>query len=169
MMVLVSLASASAMALPIEAGAELGLLMREEAGGQRSVLPAIKLQGDLPLGTAWSIGGEYVFAFVPEGNAIVAFTQHHRLTVRPQWVLPLGHAALTLGAGPTLALVSFRFSSSTGGYGTTYPRAMATGELGFEVRLASTHLRVGTDVMWSPGRTDLLISLGATFGFGGAR
>lgn len=171
MMAVASLAGAPAPALPlpIDVGADLGLLMHEEAGGQRSALPALRLVGDLPLAGSWSAGAEYLFAFALEGATIGSFTQYHRLTLRPQFALPLGHAAVTLGVGPTLGLVSWRLSTPTGRIGTTYLRLLASGELGFEVRLASTHLRAGTGVMWTPGRTDVLISLGATFGVGGER
>ena len=167
-----SLASASAPAVPFEVGADPGVLMREEAGGQRSALPAIGVRGDLalaelPLGVGLSAGGEYLFAFALEGNAIGSFTQHHRLTLRPRLALALGHAAVTLGIGPALALVSMRFKSPAGSFGTTYLRALAAGELGFEVRLAAVRLRVRTGVMWSPGRMDVLISLGAALGLGG--
>jgi hypothetical protein len=172
MVVVASLASASAPALPFDVGGDVALLMREEAGGQRSALPAFRLKGDLelrklPLGISLSAGGEYLFAFALEGSAIGSFTQHHRLTLRPQAALPLLNAVVTLGAGPTLALVSMRFSSPTGGFGTTYLRVLATGELGFEVRMGALHLRTAAGVTWAPGRMDVLISLGAAFGFGG--
>ena len=172
MVVIASLASAAAPALTFDVGADVALLMREEGGGQRSALPAFRLRGDLPirelpLGIALSAGGEYLFAFAREGNAIGSFTQHHRLTLRPQAALPLLNAVVTLGVGPALAVVSMRFSSPTGGFGTTYVRLLASGELGFEVRMGALHLRTAAGVAWMPGRLDVLVSLGAAFGFGG--
>lgn len=150
------------------AGGELGVLMRQEAGGQRTPLPALTarlsyqhLPGPLALGLV------YQFAFAREGTVVRSFTQHHRLHLRPQVSLPLGTAFFSLAAGPGLQLSHSTVADAQRSYGAGLTRWCAGGELAFGVRLGRTQLRTGVDVTYAPGRLDLLVGLGATFGWGG--
>lgn len=170
LLLLVSAGAAAGPLSPFHAGAELGVLMREEAGGQRTPSPALVLRGSWGrLGPA-ELSAVYQFAFSVEGAAVRAFSQHHRLHLRPELFLELGAGALSASAGPGVALTYSRYWAEGPDFSTTYPRLLLGGELAFSVQLGRTRLRTGVDVTYGEnGRVDLLISVGAGFGWGGGQ
>ncbi len=170
MLLVASPALAQSLTPEWRAGGELGLLMRQEAGGQRTPLPALtaRLSYDHLPGPL-AAGLSYQFAFAREGTVVRSFTQHHRLHLRPQVSLPLGTAFFSLGAGPGLQLSHSSVADAQRSYGALVSRWCAGAELAFGVRLGRTQLRTGVDVTYAPGRLDLVVGMGASFGWGDPR
>lgn len=153
--------------VPFHLGADLGVLMRQEAGGQRTPLPALTLRGRFGELGPVSFATVYQFAFALEGTVVRGFSQHHRLHLRPEVRWPLGAAFFSLNAGPGVQVIHSVVWDSQRRLESLYPRWCVGGELSFGVTLGGASLRTGVDVTYAPGRLDLLIGLGATFAFGG--
>ena len=165
--VLLLIASAASAAEPLRLGADLGMLLHEEASGVRSPLPNLDLRVEQDLSKLLRVSLDYGFSFQDSGSALHAFSQYHRLRLRPELALPVGTHALILGAGPAVALTYSTFSDQ-GKFvlNTSHLSPGASALAALDVRLPSTTLRAGFELLWIPTRVDLLIGVGASFNVG---
>ncbi len=166
--VIVLLLAGAAGAQPVRAGMDLGLLMRQEGGGQRSSLFSVGPRVSLGLGKYLELSGAYGFSWSAEGTEVRATTQYHRVTLRPELRLPVRSAAFVLAAGPSLTITHTTLSDGGEAVSTLYPRLGLSGGAALDIHLSPLTLRTGMDLVWTAGRLDLLLGVGALFTFGEA-
>lgn len=162
------LAGTANAAAPVRVGADVGLLLRQEAGGQRTGLLTGGPRASFHLGDHFALSGAYGLAHSADGTAARASTWLHRFTLRPELHLPVRSAAFVLAAGPALTMV--RTTLSGGGplsVSSRYTRAGLSTGAALDVHLRPLVLRAGLDFVWSSGRQDVQVGLGALFDFGG--
>lgn len=162
------LLAGAAGASPVRAGGDVALLLRQEAGGQRTGLLSMGPRLSLDLGRYFALSADYRFAWASEGNVASATTLYHRTSLRPELHLPVRTTDFVLAAGPALTVVH----TSLGGTGTrasaTYSRLGVSGGAAVDIHLASLTLRTGVDVVWAARRMDVSVGLGALYSFGGS-
>ncbi|HSP81669.1 MAG TPA: hypothetical protein VLQ93_24330 [Myxococcaceae bacterium] len=163
---IVLLLAGAAGAHPVRAGVELGLLMRQEGGGQRSSLLSVGPRAALSLGRYLELSGAYGFSWSAEGTEVRATSQYHRLTLRPELHLPVRSAAFVLAAGPALTVTHTTLSDRDAAVSTRYTRLGLSGGAALDIHLKPLTLRTGMDLVWTAGRLDLLLGVGALFTFG---
>lgn len=162
------LAGTAGASAPVRVGADVGLLLRQEAGGQRTGLLTGGPRVSFHWGEHLALSGAYGAAWSAEGTAARASSWYHRFTLRPELHLPVRSAAFVLAAGPALTLV--RTTLSGGGapaVSSGYTRVGLSTGAALDVHLRPLVLRAGVDLVWSSGRQDVQVGLGALFDFGG--
>lgn len=159
----------SALAAP-RAGLDLGLLFREEAGGNRSVLPSFALRGAVPLLPSLELGAAYGFGFASDTLPVVSTrTLHHRLVLRGEGSVRLRDASLLLLLGPALGLSQTELSAPGESVSTHVIRPGIAGGVALDVHLPGVVLRAGVEALWWRTRTDVFIGLGAALPLGERR
>ncbi|XXF80455.1 hypothetical protein P2318_12085 [Myxococcaceae bacterium GXIMD 01537] len=153
---------------PVRVGADVGLLLRQEGGGQRTGLLTGGPRASFHVGEHFALSGAYGLARASEGTAARATTWYHRVTLRPEVHFPMRAAAIVLAAGPALTMVrtSLRGGDAPG-VSSRYTRLGVSTGAALDVRLAPVVLRAGMDLVWTNGRQDVQVGLGALFDFGG--
>jgi hypothetical protein len=153
---------------PVRVGVDLGLLLRQEAGGQRTGLLTGGPRAAFHLGEHFALSGAYGAAYSADGTAARASSWFHRFTLRPELHLPVRSAAFVLAAGPSLTMVRTTLSGGNApSVASHYTRAGLSTGAALDVHLRPLVLRAGLDLVWSSGRQDLQVGLGALFDFGG--
>lgn len=155
-------------AAPVRAGVDVALLLRQEAGGQRSGLVSGGPRLSLDLGRYFSLSADYRFAWASEGTVASATTQYHRASLRPELHLPVRTMDFVLAAGPALTLLHTTLGGSGARVSTTYTRLGVSGGAAVDIHLEPLTLRTGVDVVWAARRMDVSVGLGVLFSFGGA-
>lgn len=164
-MLLAGTAGASA---PVRVGGDLGLLMRQEAGGQRTGLFTLGPRASLHWGERLALSGAYGLARGSDGTVARATTWYHRFSLRPEVHFPVRSAAFVLAAGPALTVVRTTLRGGDApSVAARYTRAGVSTGAALDVHLRPLVLRAGVDLVWSSGRQDMQVGLGALFDFGG--
>jgi hypothetical protein len=163
----VMLLAGVASAAPVRAGVDVALLLRQEAGGQRSGLVSGGPRLVLDLGRYFALSADYRFAWASEGTVASATTQYHRASLRPEFHLPVRSTDFVLAAGPALTLIHTTLGGSGTPVSTSYTRLGVSGGAAVDIHLAPLTLRTGVDLVWAARRMDVSVGLGALFSFGG--
>lgn len=162
------LAGSAAASAPVRVGGDLGLLLRQEAGGQRTGLFTLGPRVSVNPWEHFALSGSYGLAHDAEGTAARATTWYHRFTLRPEVHFPMRAAAVVLAAGPALTVVKTTLAGGDAPHvSTRYTRAGFSTGAALDVRLSSMVLRAGLDFVWAAGRQDVQVGLGTQFDFGG--
>jgi hypothetical protein len=170
--VVLCLAAATSQAAPgqLGLGADVGLMLRDEAAGNRTAVASLSPRLTFGLTDRLNLVGVYGFSFHQEGSLLTAASQYHRLCVRPELLLPMGAARLALGAGPSLQLTHTNyFDKGAAVVGSTSTRLGAVAGIALDVPIDRLTLRAGVDAFFTPGRTDLVIALGGLYSFGASK
>ena len=161
------LAGTAGASAPVRVGADVGLLLRQEAGGQRTGLLTGGPRASFHLGEHLALSSAYGLAYTSEGTAARATTWYHRFTLRPEVHFPVRAAAFVLAAGPALTVVRTTLRGGEApSVSTRYTRAGVSTGAALDVHLSPLVLRAGLDLVWSGGRQDVQVGLGALFNFG---
>lgn len=152
-------------------GADAGVLLREEAGGNRSVLPTIAPRVSWRAWSFLDVTAQYAFAYSPAPNLVAtASTQFHRLALRADGRLSVGPAVLWAGAGPALSLsATTLIDRGEAMQSVVLVRPALATAAGLDVPLGALTLRASAEAFVSSGRTDVAVLLGAAYSLGGAR
>ena len=154
-------------AVPLRAGVDVALLLRQEAPGHRTGLLSGGPRVVFELGRYLALSSDYRFAWSSEGTVAPVVTRYHRFSVRPELHLPVRTTDFVLAAGPALTV----FHSSLGGGGThvstTAARIGLSGGAAVDIHLEPLTLRTGLDLVWAAQRMDVSVGIGALFTFGG--
>jgi hypothetical protein len=164
----VLLAGTAAASAPVRVGGDVGLLLRQEAGGQRTGLFTLGPRAAWQVGEHFALSGAYGLAHSAEGTVARATTWYHRFTLRPEVHFPVRAAAFVLAAGPALTVVRTTLRGGNApSVATRYTRAGVSTGAALDVHLRPLVLRAGLDLVWSSGRQDVQVGVGALFDFGG--
>lgn len=168
---LLATSTASAKEVALEVGGDLGLLFRDEAGGNRSVLPFLAPRASYGLTDAVRLAAVYAFSYAWAGGELAAAsTQHHRLSLRGEFVLPVKRARFVVGAGPAAVFMhTTLYDRDTSLASTNILRFGAAGSAMLEVPLKEVTLRASTELLVAGFRYDVIVGLGASFDLGGRR
>jgi hypothetical protein len=153
---------------PLRAGLDVGLLMRQEAAGQRSGLFSVGPRGAIGLGRHLELSGAYGFSWSAEGTVACATTQYHRFSLRPELHLPVRTSAFVLAAGPALTLSHTVLGGSGQEVSAFAARLGLSAGAALDVHLSPLTVRTGMDLVWTAGRLDMVLGVGALFTFGKA-
>jgi hypothetical protein len=162
------LLAGAASASPVRAGVDVALLLRQEAGGQRSGLVSAGPRLSLDLGRYFSLSADYRFAWASEGTVARATTLYHRTSLRPELHLPVRTMDFVLAAGPALTVLHTTLGGTGTPVSTSYMRLGVSGGAAVDIHLAPLTLRTGIDMVWAARRLDVSVGLGALYTFGGA-
>ncbi len=155
-------------ASPVRAGVDVALLLRQEAGGQRTGLVSGGPRLSLDLGRYLALSADYRFAWASEGTVARATTQFHRVSLRPELHLPVRTTDFVLAAGPAYTLLRTTLSDRGSNVSTSYQRLGVSGGAAVDIHLAPVTLRTGVDLVWAARRMDVSVGVGALYSFGGA-
>lgn len=159
------LVTTAAQAEDFRVGADLSVFLREEAGGNRTVLPGLSLRGSYRLRPSIELAGLWMQAFDPKGRGPAeASSWHQRFAARAEFALPIRTSSLVLAAGPGVSLTrTTLFGDGEAIASTTLARFGASGALLFEVNLPHLTLRTGVEAFRAARRTDVAVVLGGTW------
>jgi hypothetical protein len=157
------LTASAASADPLRYGGDVGLLMRDEAGGNRSVLLSLRPRASYALNEHVGLAAQYGFAWSSGGTLPRSLAFHHQLLLRPEASLRLRAATFILGAGPAFSLIHGGFSDRSGAsISSAYLRAGAGAMLAVDLNVGGWKYRVSTDAHFISRRIDLLFAVGVT-------
>jgi len=161
------LAGTAGASAPVRVGVDVGLLLKQEAGGHRTGLLTGGPRASFHLGDHFALSAAYGAAWSSEGTAVRASSWYHRFTLRPELHLPVRSAAFVLAAGPALTMVRTTLSGGSAPVvPSRYTRAGLSTGAALDVHLRPLVLRAGLDLVWTSGRQDVQVGLGALFDFG---
>jgi len=163
---LCALSAPPAGALPaVHAGGDAGLLLRQEAGGNRSVLPALSLRALMPAALGVEVGPAATFAYASGGGAIAsATTQHWRLALRAERSWTIRKAEAIAAVAPVL--VFMRTGLLDRGKeirSVLVSRPGAAAGVALQVPFGRFAVRTGADLVVTSTRLDFAFTLGATW------
>ncbi len=162
------LLAGAAGASPVRAGVDVALLLRQEAGGQRSGLVSAGPRLSLDLGRYLALSADYRFAWASEGTVARATTLYHRTSLRPELHLPVRTTDFVLAVGPALTVLHTTLGGTGARVSTSYTRLGVSAGGAVDIHLAPLTLRTGVDLVWAARRMDVSVGLGALYSFGGA-
>jgi hypothetical protein len=142
-------------------------MLHDEAGGQHSALATFSPRVALGLSQRVNLLASYGFSFAQEGTLLSASSQYHRLSLRPELLIPLGSASLALSLGPALkATHTTYFDKGTAALSGTSWQLGAQSGIALDVKLNAVTVRAGFETLATYGRTDFIVGLGAAYAFG---
>lgn len=161
---------ASAAEGPWRVGGDLALLFRDEAGGNRTVLPSVWPRVSFGFAPHLRAAASYGYAYAASSSAVAgASTQHHRLLAGVDCALPVRAASFVGGAGLAAVLMhTTLLDHGAAVVSSTTVRPALWLSLGLEVPLAPVTLRFGVSFVAELARRDVVASIGATMPLGGA-
>jgi hypothetical protein len=167
--ILLSAAVACSTAATPFAALDVGLVMRDSAGGHH--VPRAALGPRVGLAFSRHLAAELAYGVTPiqEGNDTAAASAWlHQLHLRPVAFANLSTTRLAFGAGPSLQLSRVTlYDRGVARLYRTVVRLSASAFAGVEVPLRPLTLRLSTQGVWTAGRFDLTFGVGAAYTFGG--
>lgn len=173
LLVLASLPALAAAPVPgWSVGGHVGMLLREEAGGQASPLFAGGPQVELVLSDLLRLEAAYAFSWAGgSASELTASSAYHRVSARLEAGLLLRSAWLFVGAGPLVAHQGTTLRGRDPGQSLEASSWRAGLNLagGVAVRLPGVSVRLQGGVQWLGRRTDVVTGVGLLFPLGAAR
>jgi len=166
------LVGAPALADPMfRVGGDVSAYLREEAGGNRAVLPSLGLRASYipmpPLALTLQYGAA---TLGPSGGVASTWAWLHRVSLRGDGRLALGTHAVVLGAGPAVTMVATSLADRGTPVASTFvTRPGVEALVAFETRLGTQTWRASFQGLWTAGRIDFWTGLGVDFGLGEVR
>lgn len=149
-------------------GGEGALLLRDEAGAQRTAMASVGPRVSYAMGDFFQLAAMYRFAYHLEGSALKSSNFLSRGALLAEGRLEIAKTAFLLGAGPIVSHHLHQLSSSSGGptlSSQVWDMGLAS-SVGLQKQLGSLVWRTGVEVFFFFPRTDVSVSLGVLFPLG---